>query len=205
MAGARRSFRRSTFGRRGTQRRRLDWDRVQIGFGNTFVAAQSQSVFAEWIRWPADVCVPECHDEEFDGIQPEDWTLVRTRFTSRLHMVHTGASDFDFLSAGVGIIDWTWNSFLVPGVPETPLPIDGAYLDWIINVYHPFSTVATGLGGVVSETGAISPDGVGESRAQRKLSAGKGLLLVVQVVNDHLTSGANYNFDSLWRGLFKLP
>lgn len=128
---------------------------------------------AFWARVPAGAVDNTGADIPF--IVPEDWTLVRTRLLFGYSTTNGGAQLTNSWIVGFGLIAWD-------GLTDNPLdlgtnvphPVRDTTQDWIYRNVQPFSQE-----NIVGATNGGSDVDAYQSRAQRKIQAGVGLLAVV--------------------------
>jgi len=186
---------------RSRQRRRTDWGRAYGDFGGT-LSASSTTFAADWLVIPADTV-----DSGSGILQAPDQTLVRSSLKASPYVAAPSNAVNDVVDFEIawGTIAFEAKDDTPPG-SEVMLPIEDGYADWISHNWV--------RGRSINSTGAtitlqFLPFAAGYelvewSRAQRKLSANTGVLIVVEL-NNNGTIAFNYDFDFFWRGLFKLP
>lgn len=191
-----RKFRRST-GRRGGKRRRLQWQGASAFFPNQAMA--DGDVVAFWARVPAGAV--DNSGAAIPYIVPDDYTLVRSRLIWVFNTTNGGANVTLPWSIGLGLIDWD-------GLTDNPLdlgnsiphPVYDTDEDWIFRNAGPeiYENIVEGSNGV-GDVDAY------QSRAQRKLSAGKGVLCVIGTASPVTPYAALINATVDVRMLFKEP
>jgi len=187
--------------RHGGPRRKTTWeDAFWFNPQTNDVTSGNSLIYTQWVKLPADIAIPT-----LGGREPVDYTLTRSyiRFTGAI-----GAGPTEFLVnvyIAAGLIVWDGLNADPPDVLSVQPPIsndDDA--DWIWKWVWPVTILDNGgnlTGAYTLEPGLESG---AWSRAQRKLSAHQGLLLVVQCRNEgEIDVGFNWTYYS--RHLFKLP
>jgi len=201
MRSRRGAFRRSSRG----PKRKTDWGRAFGGIEASQVNAGTIGVFATWLKYPADVI--QAQPPGTDNVEPEDYTLVKSRLTSS-HLIFATLSENQGVICNVadGIIVWEQANSDDPDPDTVPLPIQEGNADWIIHRWR--NAQGVNASGFTLGVQFISPQPGYEleewSRAQRKLSSMQGLLYVAQCENVG-TTNVFWQADFFYRCLFKLP
>jgi len=167
------------FSRRGTRRsprRKWAWGvswwssagQVINGGGNANV------IELAWVKEPAGR-----PNNAVDNLEPDDETLSRLMPHAAFWAKHTDDISVQYsgyLAMGIMVFDGLEGATL-PGIAEVPWPISdlpGNDEDWVWKWVVPIATLPR------FEDTNTGPSQLIDSRAQRKLSSGAGLLLVVQ-------------------------
>jgi len=205
-------MRRSRFRRGRSPRSRLAWGSsyaytcpATTFTWTTTACADVHIVNRFWAQVPAGV-----FDSQLGDYQEVDLTLLRSLISYASAVRSTNAAVSDLLvTHSAGLIVWDGTSDVLPGVLDIPYPsIEGGF-DWIWRVAQPDSFTATaGVQFALAENFPyIERDG--ESKAKRKLSAGAGLLFVMdtwlQMTNTGPSVGVSVLQSINGRFLFKLP
>lgn len=198
---------RSRSGRRGAQRRKLDWQRTYV-LDILDGVPDSETVDAFWIREPADTGIDEFNQGFSTSVVQEDLTLVRTRPTlkgSYLARDESGTPQLGAVTAG--IIVWEGNDGNTqPDFALVPSPFYDGGADWI---WHwSMGGVTPGLTAnnfLINESSTFGPESLNDVRAQRKLSSRQGLAFIISIVNFHPTVYSRFAYMFYARTLFKLP
>lgn len=198
-----RKFHRSLH-RRGP-RRRLEWGRTFAGGPvDGTVTAGTELPFAYWAKVPAGVLNTRVLP---DGApEPEDWTLVRS--IHALDMVCVVADpSVTMFNMSAGVLVWNGIDDSLPAVGTYPSPTVQGDFDWVWRISAVGAKQVASANTVFNASTSGASELLIQSRAQRKLSAGAGLLFVVELSNQ-LGSGSSINgfaFNYDMRALFKLP
>lgn len=199
----RRSFRRSH--RSSSRRRKLAWARgfvADSGLGNVPAGTIVPASF--WYKVPAGVLNTGVQPD--GAIEPEDWTLVRTRISVQVEATPHG-TDSSGLIVGAGLLVWEANTDNIPVVGSYPVPVENGDADWL---WHWVACSGQGNSPIAPQIADTlgAPDSVIQSKAMRKLSSRQGLLFVVEVSASLMATGQSAQFDGYTfygRSLFKLP
>jgi len=177
----------------------MQWGR-SYAFSEGFdlsMTANSHGLSTAWLKVPAGVANTT---GDVDIVEPDDWTLVRSlaHYAFYIPGLSTGAVGV----AGFGVIVWEGVDDTQPNPLEVPWPSIDGDADWIGRWIQPLA-LGPGSSAYISQAGASQLSV--ESKAQRKLSARQGILLVVDgfLVAGTGTVAAGWYFD--YRALFKLP
>lgn len=139
---------------------------------------------------------------------PDDWTLVRS-----LHhfdwWVDAGGGESFQLFVAAGVLAWDWPDAsdvdrIPQVVPDGTVPFDGDR-DWIWKWVWPLTARDLTIGSAFPVYSSDGNNLLVESKAQRKLSAGTGLLLVVQLFQPAELGAVNFGWQYAGRYGFKLP
>jgi len=184
-------------------RRRFQW---QGGFAYTegflFQAptvAGSSAFSAYWVRPPAGVV-----DTVINDFVPDDWTVVKQINRSTVSIIENLGSFSVNFQVFHGVLAWDNVDDSDPAALQTPIPSAPGY-DWlwwwtkgILNYHTAPNLVQTVSNDTASETFSVT-------KSQRKLSAGTGLLGVVEV--KALSGGidADWGYSHWHRYGYKLP
>jgi len=203
----RRAFRRGP----RSPRRKLSWYSAKM-WANDANFENGDSAIV-WLRFPAGGFDPRFVDAPGDPV-PTDWTLVRTvipNFHWTINQNGTGPFVDQIVFLDAGIIAWEATDTYADSIDRTvgdnnalgvPDAQNGSY-DWIWRW--------SGQGAILASSQFLfsSPlsDRQQESKAQRKLSAGTGLLFVAQIRDHELSAPSDFscNLGIDVRFLFKLP
>lgn len=195
-------------GRRGAQRRKLDWQRTYV-LDILDGIPDSETMDTWWIREPADRPIDE-FDQGFDtSVIQEDLTLVRTRpwfKGSYISRDDAGVPQLGAVTAGIIVWEGTDANTQGPDFAAVPSPLYDGGADWIWHWSQ--GGVTPGLTNndfLTNGDSSFAPESYSDVRAMRKLSANQGLALIVSIVNFHPTVYSKLAFAFFCRTLFKLP
>jgi len=193
-----RRMRRSS--RRGSgPRRKLTWGDSFWGSTAFGVNPGNSLVYTNWIKVPAGVA---SSGNPLDWHEPVDQTLVRS-YNRFGWAVFGGANPIvAIVAAGIIVVEWQDGTTL-PALAGVPFPVDTADdADWVWKEVFPVTLPAAGN----TASAALNGDTMAYwSRAQRKLSARSGLLLVTQCLNNLTGATIQFAWNFYGRYLFKEP
>jgi len=194
-----RRFRSRSRGRSGS-RRKLTWGDSWWDNNGINISAGASGITANWVKIPAGLTESGAQDAFHE---PEDQTLVRSYNRHGWSLYPTG-SELSCL-VGAGTIVWDDVDTAIDAV-SIPLPISTLVpdSDWIWKEVFPVRIQNTGAGGF-SFSQLQGGDVAYWSRAQRKLSAKSGILVITQCLNDNDADDVNFFSMTYNRLLFKEP
>jgi len=157
-----------------------------------------------WARVPAGV-----FDTTIGDYTETDLTLLRSLVSYTSSVRIAGASNDALVTHSVGLIAWDGRDDSLPSVLDVPFPSTEAGFDWIFRIAQPDSYTATAQTAVALAQSFPRVQRDAESKAKRKLSAGTGLLWVMDTWLQRYTSGgiqtATVQQSVNARLLYKLP
>lgn len=189
MRGARRHS-----GFKRTKRRRMSWTGAFAFYTNQTLSDEQSVAF--WARVPAGAI--DNTGAAIPLLVPDDWTLVRTRLLYAWASNNGAAQVTHPWSAGIGLIDWD-------GLTDNPLDLGNSIPHVVEDTDEDW--VFRNIGPAVQDNIVLGGNGGGDldayqSRAMRKLSAGKGLLCVFSV-SQAVPENLIFNISVDVRMLFK--
>jgi len=192
-----RSFKRSS----GRSRRKMDWLYANFTSSGIVTApALVHTVASAWVVPPGNAVdnlalVPMT--------TPVDRTLTRSRHRFGASMRSLDSSiRFDNSQLFAGVLRWNDIDDTSPTILETPWPSQGQF-DWVWHQVFHVTSIVPAAGIQIYDNGDGPGDFV-DSRAQRKLSSGEGLLLVVDFLNND-NAAKHFTWNYYGRFLMKLP
>jgi len=180
------AFRRRGRGSRraGGRKRQLHWISSHLYFDFTTDGLTSGQPITGWAKWPAgfpDTTTVELRDE------PVDETVVREIWSpyASVQGAEAGLAIDDIIQITFGLIAWDTTDpdslhLALPTPGSVPDPYFGQF-DWLLRkcyIFVPGHSIA-GLNALAFEGGFPTTDIDSNSRAQRKMPPGTGLLQVV--------------------------
>jgi len=147
-------------------KRKLTWDGLLIG-GTDLVAIDT--VTSAWLRPPAG----SVNNSIFPAaIVEPDWTLTRMRAFFNLATNNGGGQVTKAFHLCMGVIAWDGTSDDPADMNFPPAPFAELSLDWVWRGVYPFVVENTAVVATFQDSDFY------QSKAQRKLSNGTGLLFV---------------------------
>jgi len=188
--------------RKAQSRRRVQWlggAQWSEGYTGTVpTVAGSSEVAALWVGGPAGT-----FDTLSDREVEVDWTVIR-EINQGFFSVKQGATGNLGYMAGMGVIAWDGISDDFPASTDVPFPVQTPGFDWLW--WWAFSDLDVIAAGVTKQVASGNgPEGMVFQKSQRKLSAGTGLLLVVEVFATIDGNNATWGFGHNSRYAYKLP
>jgi len=187
--------------RRQSTRRRVQWLGGAVWSTSLFAydvpsVEGSSTVIAAWVRVPAGA-FDTVNDREVEV----DWTLIREINTGMISVRNDASGNLGYIAA-MGVLAWDGISDSPPSALDVPFPVQNPGYDWIWWWQFHEHTILPAGGQSASTPGT---DGLIFTKSQRKLSAGTGLLLVVEVFATISGNAAHWGVSQGSRYTYKLP
>lgn len=184
-------------------RRKLGWADANFAVpASSLGAVSAHSGIGFWLRAPAGVL-----DTSFtpSRLVEEDHTLTKMRINCNFDIRFPVVGYYD-IQLAIGVITWDGRNDTDPPFTECPFPTTEAGFDWTYIWRNCYSGNSIAVGQQLLYQNQFGAESLISSKAQRKLSAGTGILLVVDIINYAGSAGAvNWAAGMQARGLFRLP
>jgi len=170
--------------------------------GTVPTVAFSSEVDAVWMRVPAGA-----FDTVNNVFVEDDCTVYRTIHSASFQFSATATGALD-VTLGMGLIQWDGISDTPPAITDIPFPVQNGSADWLWWWVSPAisGSIAPGaFGSTLATYNLNAPEAFTMTKAQRKLSTNKGLLLVAEVFAN--VNGLAWSFGWNYNGRYalKLP
>jgi len=163
------------------------------------VIGTSSAALTAWVR------VPAAAYDNFNQREVEvDWTVIREINVGTFTAITTAPVLID-VTFGMGVLAWDQITDTPPSILDVPLPVQASGYDWLWWWVRPYKVLNAGTGTQVTFSSLDAPEGFSFTKAQRKLSAGTGLLLVVECFSNAPTNLGTWGFTHCSRYAYKLP
>jgi len=189
--------------RNPSQRRKVQWEGSTTSSATTNAipgSGGSSSGATAWVRVPAGA-----YDNINQYLVESDWTLIRSIDAAAIYVQKTVSDGYIDVQVGMGVIAWDAIDDSLPNIADVPLPIQSPQYDWVWQWVSPMPATLLANGEFTTHQNLAGPEGGVFTRAQRKLSQGTGLLLVVEVLAIQGGIAGVWSFSHHSRNAFKLP